>query len=583
MPIDANKLNNGEVVDTDICIVGAGPAGITLAREFAEGNFRVCLLESGGVEPDERTQKLAVGETTGDCIQAPHTSRARALGGTSHLWNSNLDLDRVGFRAGTLSAADFEKKDWLPHSGWPFGKEHLDPFYDRAQEICKLGPNRYEGVSWETEKAARLPLDEAVLTTSVWQFSTQNVFVEAYREHVAAARNITTYLHANVVEIELNDSSDAVKRVRVAGLQGGRFWVRAKIFILAAGGIENARLLLTSDGQQKAGIGNDHDLVGRYFMEHQVVRCGTLFPASRELFGRAGLYDQRASDGVVVLGKIDFADEALRRERLLNVSAMLLPKHRWHQRARQDSVDSFAELLRSFRRLKAPPNMLQHAKRVIGGLDYVLATVCRKATGNRLFPYFVPSPGLLSSGGWSELENTDQRFSSFEVLLHTEQSPHPENRVTLGDELDELGCRRVKLHWCWNEFDVENIRRAQELLASEFERAGLGRLRIELKDGRPNLVISGLHHHMGTTRMSVDPREGVVDPNSRVHGVSNLFISGCSVFPTGGYINCTLTIVALAIRLADHVKAFWPSVQEFRAMEDDSMDGRGPARSFGTL
>jgi len=567
MPIDANTLRSGEIVDTDICIVGAGPAGITLASEFAGENFRVCLLESGGTEPDERTQNLAAGELVSDPteppigppLEPPHGSRARMLGGTSHLWNSKLAQDQIGFRGGPLAVTDFEKKDWMPHSGWPFGREHLDPYYERAHSVCKFGPYRYEAASWETDVAARFPLDENVLATSLWQFSSQNTFLEAYRERVAEAHNITTYLHANVVDIEMNDSCSAVTRVRVAGLGGGRFWVRAKMFILAAGGIENARLLLISDKQQRGGIGNGYDLVGRYFMEHQIVRSGTFFPASRELFNRAGMYAQWVADGVPVMGKIDFTDEVLRREKLMNVSAMLLPKHRWHRRVRQESVDSFAEMLRSFRRLSVPPNLFQHAKRTIRGLDYVIATVLRKASRDRLFPYFVPSPRVADRERWSELESKHKRFSYFEVMLHTEQSPDPENRVTLGEDLDELGCRRVRLHWRWREFDFENVRRAQELLAAEFQRAGLGRLRIELNRGRPDLYGSNLHHHMGTTRMDADPKRGVVDPQGRVHGVSNLFISSCSVFPTGGYINPTLTIVALAIRLADHLKASWGS------------------------
>ena len=573
MLIDVNELDAGEVIDTDVCIVGAGPAGITLARELADEDFRVCLLESGGTEPDERTEMLAAGETVGDCIQELHTSRARALGGTSHLWNSKIGDSQIGFRAGALAALDFEKRDWVPHSGWPFDKAHLDPFYERAQATCELGPYHYEGSAWETETAARLPLDEDSVTTSVWQFATQNIIADTFQQRVAVERNITTYLHANVVEIELSESCNTVTRLRVASLRGARFWVQAKFFVLAAGGIENARLLLISDKQHKAGIGNQNDLVGRYFMEHQVVRAGTLFPANRSMFDRVALYDQRFEGNASILGKLDFTDEVLRREELLNVSAMLLPKHRWHDRVRQDSVDSLAELLRSARRLKVPPDGFRHLSQVIGGLDYVAAALFRKASRNKLFPYFINSPDLISGGGWSKLENKDRRFSFFEVLLHTEQAPDPENRVTLSNERDELGCRRARLNWRWRDIDVESVHRAQTLLAAQFDRAGIGELRIELKDGRPNLVISGLHHHMGTTRMSSNTRQGVVDPNSRVHGLSNLFVAGCSVFPTGGYINCTLTIVALAIRLADHLKALWHLDRTIQIFDDERDDG----------
>lgn len=139
--------------------------------------------------------------------------------------------------------------------------------------------------------------------------------------------------------------------------------------------------------------------------------------------------------------------------------------------------------------------------------------------------------------------------------MHAEQAPDPENRVTLGDELDALGCRRARLHWRWGDVNINSVLRAQELLGAEVARAGLGTLRVELDGGRPHLLAPGLHHHMGTTRMHADPRQGVVDENCRVHGLGNLFVAGSSVFPTGGYINSTLTIVALAIRLADHLKS----------------------------
>ncbi|MBA2380349.1 MAG: GMC family oxidoreductase [Blastocatellia bacterium] len=565
MLIDARTLGSEEVMETDVCIVGGGPAGITLAREMAGQDFRVCILESGGTEPDEETQALAEGATSGDCIQEPHTSRARLLGGSSHLWNSAVGKDRVGFRSGILAAGDFEKKDWVPHSGWPFGKEELDPYYERAQTICQLGPYRYDGAGWEAEGAARLPFDEDVLTTSVWQFSGQNVFTDEHRETVLDAANITTYIFANVVEIETSEDGGSVNRFRVACLDGKNFWVAAKIFVLAAGGIENARLLLVSDKKHKAGIGNENDLVGRYFMEHQVVRTGTLFPTSPKLFDRTALYDQRDVNGALVLGKIDFTDSFLQREKLLNVSAMLLPKHKWHHRVRQDSADSLAEMVRAGRRLKVPSDVGSHLKKVAGGLDYVVATTCRKASRGRLFPYFVDSPNLISPGGWSDLDNKHKRFSFFEVLLHTEQAPDPNNRVRLGDERDALGLRRVVLEWQWGEVNIESIRRAQELLAAEFARSGLGKLRIELKEGKPDMVISGLHHHMGTTRINNDPRQGVVDEHGRVHSISNLFTVGCSAFPTGGYINCTLTIVALAIRMADKLKGLIRTVPNLRS------------------
>ena len=143
----------------------------------------------------------------------------------------------------------------------------------------------------------------------------------------------------------------------------------------------------------------------------------------------------------------------------------------------------------------------------------------------------------------------------FELNHMTEQSPNPHSRVTLSDERDIFGRNRVRLDWRLTPLDMRSIIKAQEIIDQELRYAGLGRLEIELRTETPPEHLEGGWHHMGTTRMHRDPKRGVVDEHCRVHEITNLFIAGPSVFPTGGYANPVLTFVALAIRLADYIKA----------------------------
>jgi choline dehydrogenase-like flavoprotein len=191
---------------------------------------------------------------------------------------------------------------------------------------------------------------------------------------------------------------------------------------------------------------------------------------------------------------------------------------------------------------------------VIRGADYIGARLLYKASGRRLFADFNAGPDMLSGGGWSATGGASRRFSVIDVHLHVEQAPHPENRVMLTGERDALDCRKTHLHWLWRERDMDSVRRGEAMFADRVRQAGLGEYRILSEAGRPVLEAPGLHHHMGTTRMHVDPKQGVVDPDSRVHGVSNLYVAGYSVFPTGGYVNPTLTVLALCLRLGDHLK-----------------------------
>jgi choline dehydrogenase-like flavoprotein len=316
--------------------------------------------------------------------------------------------------------------------------------------------------------------------------------------------------------------------------------VQARCTVLAAGGIENSRLLLLSDRQVPGGLGNGHDQVGRYWMEHPQVRGGLLVsPPSARLGSRLRLYDAHWQGGSKVMAKLSLAPDLVRREGLLSTSALLLP--------REDVLAGPA--VQAFTAVRSPSgragSMAQRARllaRIALGAGELL-------TARRVM---AEQPGLDLSG-WAAGPDA-ARFRVFELVHQTEQSPDPDNRVMLAADTDRYGRRVPVLHWRWSPADRQRITRARDLYAEAFARAGLGPvIQGDWDAGQPRMV-GGNHHHLGGTRMSADPARGVVDADAKVHGVGNLFVAGSSVFPAGGSVNPTLTIVALGLRLAAHLE-----------------------------
>jgi choline dehydrogenase-like flavoprotein len=484
--LDARNVPQGTNVEVEICVIGAGAAGISLALELAGRPYRVCLLESGGLEPDPASQALYRGRVFGRSYFSLDSARKRRFGGSTNCWDG---LCRP------LDPIDFEARDWVPHSGWPFEAQELRPYYERAQEVCRLEGFDYEGARWASQARPLLPFEDGALETRVVQRAPSR-FGAIYREAVRGAANVHTYLFANVVELLANEEGRAVERARVACLDGNRFSVRARLFVLATGGIENPRLLLASKRVQPAGLGNQHGQVGRFFMEHPHLISGALLPSGPRL--PLGLYQEHPAGRANIAGLLTASDATLRRERTLSFASF--PAQR-------------AEL----------PEFEVALARVIGEMD----------TG----------PGGPAGGAYF-------------LMNVCEQAPNPESRVRLIEERDALGMPRVQLEWRLSSIDKRSLRRAHEILARELGRAGLGRLQIMLSedDHRWPEELGGGRHHMGTTRMHRDPRQGVVDRNARVHGLANLYVAGSSVFPTCGAAPPTLTLLALALRLADHLK-----------------------------
>lgn len=530
MIFDSRSLTDGKTVETDLCIAGAGVAGIALARELMGRDLRICLLESGGLEPDRETQSLYWGEDVGVPYYPLDTSRARFFGGSSHCWHVPLGNNALGVRLKPLEPIDFEEREWVPYSGWPFDKKHIDPFYERAVKFCRLKPFPEE----DPAQLQVLPFLNGRVKTTLFQFAVRDHFVRENLETVRASQTVTAYLNANVTGIETNETAQSVTRLRAACLNGKKFSVKAKLFVLALGAIEIPRLLLLSNKSQKTGLGNQHGLVGRFFMEHPHLWSGIYIPSNDKIFASAGLYKVHKDDDVSVMGKLRLSEEVLRKERILNyctsIHAAICPDP-FRESPRMDET-AFLKTGVASADGKQQASEGVHPGSVIDDMG----SVARSMLGRMRF-------------------GRQKKIRAFRLNHMSEQMPNPESRVTLSEELDALGQRRARLDWRLAALDMKTIIRAQEIIDEELRRAGLGMLHIQTQDETPPPNLTGGWHHMGTTRMHRDPQKGVVDEHCRVHGVSNLFIAGPSVFPTSGYANPVLTIIALTMRLADHIKA----------------------------
>lgn len=547
--------NFSGTVATDVCVIGAGPAGLTFARQCIGSPFDVLVLEGGSYAPDERAQSLQGGVVESDyhSADALAVGRRRQFGGSANIWAQLTRPDRgqVYARALPAEAVDFEDRTWQPAGGWAIGPTELNPYYDRVAKDWIGRPVDNDVNTWSSPDRPPLSLRPGPLTTRMAQYGAASVFLGRYRDDIVAAANVTVQIDSTVVELESDRGGSHVRRARVRRTDGSTFHVAARAFVLAGGTVENVQTLLNSASTQPGGPGNRHDNVGRYLTDHPELLLGTIHPTDPDLVNAIGLYDTYYVDDDVVSGHLTFSQDFKRDERLLNMAAVLLPRPAGFGSSAERAMRS----LHTLRLGRLPPQTLMHVHSIVRNPGESIS-VLRARLGKRLDRAPDYENGYVwHRGGWSRPSIDRSRLPVLEVHAATEQSPERENRIVLTDARDSLGRRRVKLRLRWSAADRENLLRTMRIFAAEIAGSGVGRFQPWLEfTGETRPVNHGLHHPMGGIRMHPDPQFGVVDANCRVHGISNLYVAGSAVFPTGlGYANPTLTLLALSTRLADHV------------------------------
>ncbi len=507
MHIDARTLPDNTHIQGDICIVGTGPAGLSIAMDWINTPHKVILLEGGGFDYDDQVQDLYAGKTTGQKYYPLKSTRLHYFGGTSNHWSGYCS---------PMDPLDFEKRDWVPHSGWPIKKTDLDPYYAKAQPILDLGPYEYDTAWWQRQDPALKSLlpENAVVCNKVWQFSPPTRLGKKYADTIKSSGNIHLYTYSNLVDITANEQVSAIRELTVTNFTGKRHTVKAKHFVLACSTVQNARLLLSNNKQASQGLGNDNDLVGRFFMEHMQIKSAWLYlpaPDPLKLYSiEPGVTKMRCELAVTA--------EMQQKHRILSGTASLSPFG--IAKNSKSSIETWNNA--------DPRKSLENFRTVNGAAR-------KKAT---------PSPA---------------GSNIYMLSTRIEQAPNPDSRITLDSEKDQLGMPRSILHWELTPFEKHSVRKLYELIGQQVGAAGVARLQLmeHFEDPNDNSwpdFTSGGWHHMGTTRMSDDPRSGVVDANCKIHGIGNLFIAGASCFVTAAAPNPTLTIVALSLRLSDHLK-----------------------------
>ncbi len=551
MLIDADALQDSSVIDSDVTVVGSGPAGIVLALELGRAGFDVALVESGRRRFVAASQRLGDTEHFDPRRHAPMAEcTRRQIGGASVIW---------GGRCVPYDPIDFENRSWVPHASWPVRFDELEPYFQRTCDYFLCGRPEFDlhaipGVE-QKSIVPGLP-DEEVLTSTLERWSLPTDFGKEYLARLQGSERIRLFHGLTVTRVECDDTGGRVASLAARTLGGKAFRLKSRAYVLACGGIETTRLLLASDQTHQAGIGNHAGLLGRFYMGHisgRIAQVRFSTPPEKTVFG----FD-RDSEGVYLRRRLSFTAEFQNRCELTNVIGHLAnPKI--SDPAHRNGVLSFSYLMLKspLGRFLAPAAIRKariqssrdgeipaHVRNMVSDLGQTLAFIPTFAYRRYLARRRVPGFYQYSAS------------NVYDLHYHGEQVPNPESSISLADDTDELGLRKVRLDLRYSPQDVDSVVRAHEHWDDYLRRHGAGRL--EYATGDPEASIweqaSDGFHQVGTTRMSRKPEDGVVATDCNVHGFDDLFVAGSSSFVTSGQANSTFMIVAFALRLADHLK-----------------------------
>ena len=533
MFIETSQQNENFIDNSDVCIIGAGPAGITLAHKLSENdNIKISIIESGDLSFNSKIQKLNLGE----CLEFgnyPHKdysvshARIRQFGGTSNVW--------AGW-SGPLEKNDFDERSWIEGSGWPIEYKDLEPFYKESQDILNLSKFIYDKTVYDYYPDAYSKSYLKEFKNIFWQFSDPPVkFNHKYFRYFKNKKNIKLFLKNTVTDLKKVDNKitevvcvkDSVKLI-----------FKSKIFILACGAIENAAILLNFQ-EKNMTEKFENTNIGKYFMEHPHCTIGYGYTRNNNFLACYSKNEIKELDNIKFLSGVVISNEIQKENKITNCVSVFLPN-----------------------------NFLEIQSAVI--LRYNLAL---KAFN---FNFFNLSIQLLNDikkiylSTFEILKNITLRRKKFYIVARIEQVPNKNSRVYLSKIKNEYGNFLPILDWQMKTQDLKALLINFNEIKLNLEKKDIANIypfefiekmqnqKFDMIEGKWDKQLKkevfGVGHHMGTTRMGKNKNKSVVDVNLKVHEIENLYCAGSSVFPTCGYINPTLTIVALSLRLADYIE-----------------------------
>lgn len=502
--------------DADLCIIGGGIAAYTLLSALSDSSMRVIVVERGGMKPGPSQEFEKTCHVSGHSFTGHLEGRYFGLGGTSEYW---------GGQALPLEEFDLAKKEWIDFSGWPIKIEDILPYYPDAEKLFQVDPVAYTTDVFKLRSLAPVPWNQSMIKLHFSKWSPRPNFKPNLIDAYSSSAKTDILLNAVVSSLAYDSEKKEVTHIHIQSHTGKKGTIMAKSYVLAAGGIENARILQVSSTLP------ENKWIGRMFQDHPTAQVATIHPT--DMLSLQRYFGYFFKGRTRCLPRLSLTAEAQKEKQILAATAFIqfLPKE-------GSLFEAMKPVYREMSRLKVPS--YANLKTLFRGLHNIgeIIPMLKAYWGSRYM--YVP--------------NSIPRLT---IML--EQSPAADSTVGLSSALDAYGIPVADIHWRIPDITIDTLKEFCTMLEAEFSRLSLGRIEWDAWVNQDNETIKthliDAYHHMGTTRMSPSDASGVVNENCRMHGVQNLYIAGSSVFPTSGHSNPTLTFMALALRLSQHLKS----------------------------